>query len=70
MGLFFNYDKPGPGVSKDAPKKKRVISLRRAVFQEVLASYKSKYALLCGKPTRNGYIQLYYYQYISGCFAC
>ncbi len=24
MGLFFNYDKPGPGVDKDAPKKKGV----------------------------------------------
>jgi len=22
MGLFFNYDKPGPGVEKDAPRKK------------------------------------------------
>ena len=22
MGLFFNYDKPGPGIDKDAPKKK------------------------------------------------
>ena len=24
MGLFFNYDKPGPGVEKDAPRKKGV----------------------------------------------
>ncbi len=24
MGLFFNYSKPGPGVSKDAPKKKGI----------------------------------------------
>lgn len=24
MGLFFNYDKPGPGVDKNAPKKKGV----------------------------------------------
>ena len=22
MGLFFNYDKPGKGIEKDAPKKK------------------------------------------------
>lgn len=24
MGLFFNYDKPGPGVEKDGPKKKGI----------------------------------------------
>lgn len=31
MGLFFNYDKPGPGVDKNAPKKKGV-----ALFFELL----------------------------------
>lgn len=31
MGLFFNYDKPGPGVEKNAPKKKGV-----ALFFELL----------------------------------
>ena len=24
MGLFFNYDKPGPGIDKNAPKKKGI----------------------------------------------
>lgn len=32
MGLFFNYSKPGPGVSKDAPKKKGLF-----LFFELLA---------------------------------
>lgn len=31
MGLFFNYDRPGPGVDKNAPKKKGV-----ALFFELL----------------------------------
>lgn len=31
MGLFFNYDKPGPGIDKNAPKKKGV-----ALFFELL----------------------------------
>lgn len=31
MGLFFNYDKPGPGVDKNAPKKKGI-----ALFFELL----------------------------------
>ena len=40
MGLFFNYDKPGPGVDKNAPKKKGV-----ALFFELLGRNLSKLIL-------------------------
>ena len=34
MGLFFNYDKPGPGVSKDAPKKKGLFLYTELFFRK------------------------------------
>ena len=40
MGLFFNYDRPGPGVDKNAPKKKGV-----ALFFELLGRNLSKLIL-------------------------
>lgn len=40
MGLFFNFDKPGPGVDKNAPKKKGV-----ALFFELLWRYLGKLML-------------------------
>lgn len=40
MGLFFNYDRPGPGVDKNAPKKKGV-----ALYFELLGRNLSKLML-------------------------
>lgn len=40
MGLFFNYDKPGPGVDKNVPKKKGV-----ALFLELIWRYMGKLLL-------------------------
>ena len=40
MGLFFNYDRPGPGVDKNAPKKKGV-----ALYFELLGRNLSKLIL-------------------------
>ena len=40
MGIFFNYDRPGPGVDKNAPKKKGV-----ALFLELLWRYLGKLML-------------------------
>ncbi|MBR5809465.1 MAG: DUF624 domain-containing protein [Clostridia bacterium] len=40
MGLFFNYDKPGPGVDKNAPKKKGA-----ALFFELSGRYFGKLLL-------------------------
>ena len=34
MGLFFNYDKPGPGISKDAPKKKGIFLYFELFFRK------------------------------------
>ena len=34
MGLFFNYDKPGPGVDKDAPKKKGIFLYFELFFRK------------------------------------
>lgn len=34
MGLFFNYDKPGPGVDKNAPKKKGVFLYMELFFRK------------------------------------
>ena len=34
MGLFFNYDKPGPGVDKDAPKKKGIFLYLELFFRK------------------------------------
>ena len=40
MGLFFNYNKPGPGVDKNAPKKKGA-----ALFFELFLRYFGKLLL-------------------------
>ncbi len=40
MGMFFNYDRPGPGVDKNAPKKKGV-----SLFFELLGRNISKLLL-------------------------
>ena len=34
MGLFFNYDKPGPGVDKDAPRKKGIFLYFELFFRK------------------------------------
>lgn len=34
MGLFFNYDKPGPGIEKDAPKKKGIFLYLELFFRK------------------------------------
>ena len=34
MGLFFNFDKPGPGVDKDAPKKKGIFLYFELFFRK------------------------------------
>ena len=34
MGLFFNFDKPGPGVDKDAPKKKGIFLFFELFFRK------------------------------------
>ena len=34
MGLFFNFDKPGPGVDKDAPKKKGIFLYLELFFRK------------------------------------
>jgi len=34
MGLFFNYDKPGPGVDKNAPKKKGIFLYFELFFRK------------------------------------
>jgi uncharacterized membrane protein YesL len=34
MGLFFNYNKPGPGISKDAPKKKGIFLYLELFFRK------------------------------------
>ena len=34
MGLFFNYDKPGPGVNKDAPKKRGIFLYFELFFRK------------------------------------
>ena len=36
MGLFFNFDKAGPGVDKDAPKKKGIFLYTELFFRKLL----------------------------------
>lgn len=35
MGLFFNYNKPGPGIDKDAPKKKGIFLYFELVWRKL-----------------------------------
>ena len=35
MGLFFNYDKPGPGIEKDGPKKKGIFLFLELIWRKL-----------------------------------
>lgn len=69
MGLFFNYNKPGPGVDKDAPKKKGIFRFFEIFGRKIGKLFQlNMLYFLCSLPIFV-LLYLYFIPYISGLFS-
>lgn len=68
MGLFFNYNKPGPGVDKDAPKKKGVFRFFEIFGRKIGKLFQlNMLYFICSLPILM-LLYLFYAPFISGLF--